>query len=270
MKNITFTFDLEDHRAEKNGKYNRIESNCYKVLEWLEQKNIKGTFFVLGSVAQQFPKLILNISKQGHEIGSHSYDHKYVINETPQSFKENVAKSKKIIEDITNKKVSGFRAPFFSITNETLWATEVLKDLGFTYSSSVVPKKYKSFGVNEVPNCNFIWPSGLLELPMMMGSLLGIRFPCIGGVYLRLLPMSLIKFCLPREGVLWTYLHPYDIDKEEPFTKIHGTGHLGNLLLYLNRSNALIKAEQLMQNYQTLTFIQRINNGEFKFSSFPK
>ncbi len=263
MKKITFTFDLEDHRVSKNNDFSRIEKNCYKLLDWLEERKFKATFFVIGGIAMKLPKLIRDIDLGGHEIGSHSYEHISLLKHDAKSFSLNIDKSKRVIEDICGKAVTGFRAPYFSMTNDTKWVTDILFQKGFIYSSSVVPKEYSNFGMNNVPNNAFYWPSGLLELPMVLGSLGGYKFPCIGGIYIKLLPLFLIQKSLPSKGVFWTYLHPYDYDASEPYTKIHGTGHLGSFLLWIRRKSVLKKTEKLLSGFKKETFINRIINNEF-------
>ena len=263
MKNFTFTFDIEDHRHNKKSGENNIERNCYTILEWLESKNIRATFFIISKIAKKFPLLINDISSNNHEIGSHSYDHVSLIKESPESFLHKERKSKDILENLIGKKILGFRAPFFSINENTLWFSDVLTELGFVYSSSVIPKKYKKFGINNIPQNAFKWKSGLLELPMVLGSIKGYQFPCIGGIYLKLLPVDFIKRCLPNDGVFWTYLHPYDIDFKEPFTKIHGTNLFESYLLWIKRKGLLQKSEKLIENYKLLTFSKRISEGEF-------
>jgi len=128
---IALTFDMECLINSKKRKSEEI--NVPEILKLLDKYKIKSTFFVPGKVAEKFPELILKISKKGHEIGSHSYNHLKLASLSPKQQKEEIRKGKKVLEDLTSKKITGFRAPFLSFTCQTF---EILKKEGFAYDSS--------------------------------------------------------------------------------------------------------------------------------------
>ena len=147
MKNI-MTIDLEDWYHCNLGdndvlekRISTVEKNTNEILRILKENKAKATFFTLGSVAEQFPNLIKKIDKENHEIASHGYGHVLVYTLTEDEFREDLKKSKKILESIINHKVAGYRAPSWSITKDNLWALKVLEELGFEYSSSIFPIK---------------------------------------------------------------------------------------------------------------------------------
>lgn len=109
----------------------RVEENTLKLLDLFEQRKIKCTFFVLGWVAERFPELIRKLSEQGHEIASHGYSHQLVYTQTPEVFREETKKSKDILEQITQQPILGYRAASYSITRKSLWALDILDELGF-------------------------------------------------------------------------------------------------------------------------------------------
>ena len=228
IKNI-LTIDLEDwfqSSLELFGKYisnskelslptKRVVENTYKLLELLSLYNTKATFFVLGNVAELFPFLVKEIYNQGHEIASHGYSHKLVYKQTREEFREDLRKSIKIIEDITGEKILGYRAPYFSIREDSMWAIEILKEEGLKYDASIFPLKRKLYGVSETK----IDTNGVVEFPVSKISFLGYEFPFGGGGYLRLFPYALTKWAIrklnkQRVNAI-VYVHPYEIDIDD-------------------------------------------------------
>ena len=258
MQEITFTFDLEDHRKYKNNNLSNIEKNCYQILNWLNNKSIKGTFFVVGDTAKKLSNLVKFIYQNGHEVASHGLDHTHLVNLNKRKFFEDVYKSKSILEDLIGNNIIGYRAPFFSLYPETKWAIEILTELKFKYSSSIIPKNSftKSFpGVSQKP---FLWNSELIELPMVLGNILNLKFPTIGGIYFRYIPVTITNAAIKNDYLLWTYMHAYDFDKDEKFCLIHGTSYIGSFLLWCNRRNTYRKLNYFLENYKTETFKNRI------------
>ena len=155
---ITFTFDLEDHRSDLKyeKRYPQITRN---VLEFLRQSEIRGTFFVVGEVAEDEPELLRDIAAEGHELAFHSQEHLPLHKETPGNFRQQTADGKKLLEDTTGMEIKGYRAPVFSMSKDTLWCLDELRQLGFTYSSSVLPASNPLFGMPRAPREPFYWPT---------------------------------------------------------------------------------------------------------------
>lgn len=266
---ITFTLDLEDHRS--NNKYEkRYPDITRRVLAVLEKNSSKGTFFVVGTVAKEEPGLIKDIVKEGHEIAFHSYSHTQLQHENPKKFKQETESGKHFLEDLTGQEIIGYRAPVFSLTNQTVWVLEILNELGFVYSSSVLPASNPLNGFPDTPKTPFYWPNGLLEIPVPVAQIGPFTIPYLGGVYLRYLPIALIKKLvnINQEQHLWTYCHPYDFDPNEPFFRIKGASLLTSLILWFNRGKTEEKISFLLslsEKYsQTLTFSAQHKAGIFK------
>ena len=163
------TIDVEDYfqvsAFEKTvgghinwGKYSsRVVDNTKRVLELLNEKETKATFFVLGWVAEKYPQLVKEISNDHHEIGCHSYYHRLVYELTPDEFREDTRRTKELLEDIIGKQVLGYRAPSYSITQKSLWALSILKNLGFEYDSSIFPIIHDRYGIPDAPRFPFKW-----------------------------------------------------------------------------------------------------------------
>lgn len=250
-KSITFTLDLEDHRPDETqpARYPFIVG---EILGFLEEQNIKGTFFTVGTLAERKPKLIRMIQEQGHEIAHHSYDHTTLDKQTPDEFRTHTQKAKDILEDITGEKISGYRAPVFSLTKDTVWAVDILKELGFEYSSSILPAANPLHGFSGTPAQPFKWPNGLLEIPAPIGKIGPMTMPYLGGFYLRYLPFGIVKQQIAKANDntnLWTYCHPYDFDDQEKEWRIKGASVPVSLLLWFNRKNTFKKLEKLVSNY---------------------
>lgn len=245
---LTFTFDLEDHRPDENlpKRYNVITD---KLLQFLDDKNIKATIFTVGTLAEKDPALVKAAHKAGHEIAHHSYDHIVLTRQTPDEFRENTKRAKGILEDITGEAVKGYRAPVFSLTRQTLWAVDILKELNFTYSSSVLPTSNPLHGLPGAPDKPFQWSNGLVEIPAPIGKIGPKTMPYLGGFYFRYLPFGVINRQMQKaanDQSLWTYCHPYDFDEEEKNWKIKGASAPVSLLLWFNRKNTFKKMNRLL------------------------
>lgn len=242
MKNI-FTIDTEDwfhaNYEEELIAHNReacstVEANVDRYLELFSQYNVKATFFVLGFVADKHPDLIRKIAGEGHEIASHGYAHQLVYTQTADEFREDVRKSKTLLEDLTGEEVSGYRAPSWSITEKSLWAIEILEKEGFVYSSSIFPTQNFLYGIPYAPR--FIHDSSvygfsdlkIMHIPPATRKCALIKkggIPFSGGAYFRLFPAGLINLWTKKinekekEPVVF-YLHPREIDPRQPRLKL--------------------------------------------------
>jgi len=251
---ITVTLDIEDHlgRYEPKGRYT---DNTRRILDFLGDhgrrigRPIRGTFFVVGRVAEAAPALVRDIAAAGHEVACHSYRHTPLDRETPQSFRAETHRAKDALEQAVSVPVTGYRAPIFSLTRRTVWALEELGALGFSYSSSVLPASSALYGYPGLPQVPFRWPNGLVEFPVPLARFGPARLPFLGGVYLRYFPSGLTRRFAARAGqgtVLWTYMHPYDFDASEPFARMPDTPLWINLALWFNRKGTWNKLARLL------------------------
>mgnify|MGYP002632301185 FL=1 len=199
---------------------NRIRKGVDPLLELLDKHNTKATFFTLGWIGEKYPELIKQITDAGHEMASHGYSHEKVYDLTPEAFREEISKTKKILEDISGTEVTSFRAPFFSVTNKSLWALDILKEEGYSIDCSISPVKTWRYGISTTPDEIFtIKENGLTEFPVSTFKLLTKNLG-IGGAYFRLFPYMLTSNGLrqrTKEGkVNMFYIHPWEYDPHHP------------------------------------------------------
>jgi polysaccharide deacetylase family protein (PEP-CTERM system associated) len=246
---ITFTFDLEDHRAPGSTDL-RYPALTRRVLEFLDRTGSRGSFFVTGDVAEKTPDLVRDIAGAGHELGFHGWDHAPLPTLGVAQFREEAKRGKDLLEELGGGPVTGFRAPVFSLVPASRWAVDVLVEAGYRYSSSVLPARNPLFGDPRSPTRVYRWPNGLLELPCPVARVGSIGLPYLGGVYLRALPTALSRAAIRAWGgtqTLWIYCHPYDFDPDEPYWVAPEVGRLGSRLLWYNRRRALPKIEALLR-----------------------
>lgn len=234
MKNI-FCVDLEEwydaNLVNKNVDgfmEDRVEKNTLHLLNMFERSNTYATFFVLGSVAEKYPELIKKISAKGHEIASHGYGHQLVYTLTQEEFRQDIRRAKQITEEILGKEIVSYRAPSWSIREESFWALQVLQEEGFQYDSSIFPFKNFLYGVADAPRFEYRTKkynekSDLMECPPSTIRILGVNIPFSGGFYLRALPYWFIKGCiksLNKKGKrVVMYIHPWELDPGTPKQK---------------------------------------------------
>lgn len=226
------TVDVEDYfhvtafagsldRARWSSQESRVERNTHVLLELFARHRVRTTFFVLGWVAERAPGLIKELQRAGHEIACHGLTHELVYKQTPQVFRQETQRSKSLLEDLTGAKVRGYRAATYSITADSLWALDILEELGFEYDSSVFPVRHDLYGIPGASRQPFRVASGrLLEVPLTTVRVFGQHLPCAGGGYFRLLPYAAFRWALRRvnnEGMPAVfYLHPWEIDPAQP------------------------------------------------------
>lgn len=275
MKNI-FTIDTEDwyHANFEEGLFENktdivstVEKNVDRYLELFDQYNVKATFFCLGFVVEQHPDMIRKISKMGHEIASHGYGHQLVYNQTKEQYREDIIKSKVLLEDVTGKRVVGYRAPSWSITEKSLWALDILAEEGFLYSSSIFPTKNFLYGIPYAPrfvhDCKIYGKDdlSLINLPPSTKKIGSATIPFSGGAYFRLLPAWMIdrftKSINEKEGkpVIF-YLHPREIDREQPRLKL---GLRDSLIHYWGIRGCEKKLIKVLRDYEFETMAEMLN-----------
>lgn len=205
----------------------RVDLNTNHILDIFEKFNIKGTFFILGWVAEREQKLIKKISDKGHEIGCHGYRHDLVYNQTRDIFTEETQKSKRIIEDITGKAVNGYRAASYSITKKSIWAMDVLCEAGFKYDSSIFPIIHDRYGIPNAKTIPHVYNTEsrnrIIEFPLSTVGIGNKRMPISGGGYFRLFPYWLTQLGLRNINKnnlpFIFYMHPWEIDINQPKIK---------------------------------------------------
>jgi polysaccharide deacetylase family protein (PEP-CTERM system associated) len=215
------SFAIPDAFRDRRREDGEVERNMEVILALLARHNVRGTFFFLGRLARDLPAVVRATAAAGHEIGCHSYEHLRVFGVPRAEFREKLGAAKRALEDVAGRPVLGFRAPDFSITAASLWALDVLKELGFAYDSSVHPTGlHDVYGVAGAPPGIHRLPNGLLEFPPATFSLLGRRIPFAGGGYFRLFPLwltrALMRAANARGEPVMLYIHPYEIGPELP------------------------------------------------------
>jgi polysaccharide deacetylase family protein (PEP-CTERM system associated) len=240
-----FTIDVEDYfhvaalssaisRESWPTREYRVERNTERLLDILAEKNVHGTFFVLGWVAERSHGLLRQIAAAGHEIACHGYSHELIYCQTPDEFREETTRAKRCLEDVVGQAVLGYRAASFSITRDSLWALDVLIDLGFEYDSSIFPIHHDRYGIPgaspELGKVEAPSRRTLVEFPMCAATFFGLRVPVSGGGYFRILPYWVthagLKQINERAGRPFPfYLHPWEVDPGQPKIKVGGLSH---------------------------------------------
>jgi polysaccharide deacetylase family protein (PEP-CTERM system associated) len=250
-----FSIDLEDVRllVENGLQYSeRVPVMTEKYLAFLDKHNFKTTFFVVGEVAKKYPELIRKIVESGHEIACHTNKHIPLDKQTPKSFKEDLTENIKILSDAGAKNIYGFRAPTFSLTEKTTWVYQVLADMEFKYSSSVLPAKNPLYGWPEFGRNMKLMENKIWEFPITLFKSDFISFPFAGGVYFRALPFfitkRLIKKSWKKNQPVLGYFHPYDIDDNQERFMHPGINNnrIFNSLMYYNRKKVFSRLESII------------------------
>jgi len=197
----------------------RVEKNTLRILDVMDEYGAKGTFFVVGWIADRYPDLLREIHRRGHEIGGHSYYHRLVYEMTPEEFKQDLRRTRRAIEAAGVGPVIGFRAPSFSVIERNLWALDILRKEGYKYDASIFPAAHARGGIAHAARYPH-WIQDLAEFPMSTARVFGKSMPFSGGGYFRLFPYSFVKFGMNqsvRKGKpTIIYVHPWEFDPEQP------------------------------------------------------
>lgn len=282
------TIDLEDWYQgieQPFSSWGRFEERIFigtdRVLEILAETNTRATFFVLGWLAEKHPALIRRIAEAGHEIGTHGYDHEKLYDITPQALRRDLSRAKAATEDVIGAAVTGHRAPFFSLTTRSLWAVDILAELGLHYDSSVYPGANWRYGIPDTPDTLYhLGDTGIVEFPASAFPLVGGRKAGIGGAYFRILPLAItqkaIKARMKAGQTTSFYLHPWEFDPKHPLVRFRWKAmatHYFNLGATAGRFRRLLNAlsfapmgdviEQVQAQSQTLPRIhlEQYNNA---------
>lgn len=232
----------------------RVEANTRRVLELCARHGVHATFFVLGWVAERFPQLLRDIVAGGHEIASHGCVHERITQMDRTAFRNDVMRSKRLLEDTSGTQVRGYRAPSYSIGPGTLWAHAELHAAGYAYSSSIVPIHHDLYGMPSAPRFAFVArESGLLEIPVTTVRWAGRNWPCGGGGFFRLLPYPLFRRGWRRvngrehrAGVF--YFHPWEIDPAQP--RVPAAPRRSRFRHYLNLARTEARLDRLLADFR--------------------
>jgi polysaccharide deacetylase family protein (PEP-CTERM system associated) len=260
------TIDVEDYfqvsafaghidRADWDRLPCRVECNVDVILSILDSARCNATWFTLGWIAERYPAVVRRIVDAGHEIASHGYGHQRVTELSPFSFREDVSRAKKLLEDISGAEVKGYRAPSFSIGRTNLWALDTLREAGYRYSSSIYPIHHDHYGMPDAPRFAFHprGADGLLELPLTTFRFFAHNLPSGGGGYFRLLPYSVSRWCMRQVNTTdhqpcIFYFHPWEIDPDQP--RQRGIGLTTRFRHYVNLGSMEARVRQLVRDFR--------------------
>ena len=240
-------------RADWDSFPRRVEANVDRILTQFERASVHATFFTLGWIAERHPAMVRRIVASGHELASHGWDHTRADSQEPEAFRQDVRRTRAMLEDIGGVPVTGYRAATFSIGARNQWTFGVLRDEGYRYSSSVNPIAHDLYGMPDAPREPF-QPDGdgFWEIPMTTVRAFGRNWPCSGGGYFRLLPSVLYRLGLSRvnkvegrPGIF--YFHPWEIDPTQP--RIDGAGWKSRLRHYTNLSGMAADIDQILRAF---------------------
>jgi polysaccharide deacetylase family protein (PEP-CTERM system associated) len=233
-----------------------VVGNTQKLLAKFERFDVRGTFFVLGWVAERYPQLVRDIVARGHEIACHGYSHRLVYEQSPSEFREETRHAKLLLEDIAGEPVLGYRAASYSIVRESLWALDILVELGFAYDSSIFPVHHDRYGIPDAERAPHRMPTpggaSIVEWPLATARILGYRLPVAGGGYFRLLPYWVSRWGLTSINrtelrPFMFYLHPWEIDPGQPRVR---ASLLSRFRHYTNLGKCERRLERLLDDFR--------------------
>jgi len=232
----------------------RVDANTHRVLDVFAEHRVKGTFFMLGWVAQRYPELVRRLVAEGHEIASHGYDHTRLNEFDRDQLREDLLRTKGLLEDLAGTAVLGYRAPSYSIGARNLWALDVVQETGHVYSSSIYPIRHDLYGMPDAPRFPFrLRPDAILEIPVTTLRFAERNFPCGGGGYFRLMPYPLYRWAMRRvndtdrqPGMF--YFHPWEIDPTQP--RVEGASLRSRFRHYVNLDTMEARLRRLLGDFQ--------------------
>ena len=273
------TIDVEDYfqvsafegvapRHRWDSFESRVCANTDRLLAIFEESGVTATFFVLGWVAERHPDLVRRIAAQGHEIASHGFAHRLVYDLTRAAFRDDVRRSKDLLESASGARVHGYRAPSYSVTPRSLWALDILIEEGFTYDTSIFPIHHDRYGIPLSPRAPYVLEreaGTLIEAPGSAIRLGPVNLPVGGGGYFRLLPYGWTHWGISRinaneQRPAIFYLHPWEIDPEQPRLP---AGRLGRLRHYRNLHQTESRLRRLLSDFRfgpMRELLQSLNN----------
>lgn len=269
---LEFWYSAELVRPYVQDAVDLIVEMTMPILDLLDLHKTRATFFVLGKVAERYPELIKEIYDRGHEIASHSYSHRTLYDLGKDGFEYEIKKSINLLEKITGEKVKGFRAPTFSINNDTIWGLEILEKFNFIYDSSVFPMKTLLYGVPSAPLHPYR-PSyndlaiedesngrSILEMPLAVCRVGFINIPVSGGFYLRCLPFPMLKTLIKesfKDSCAIIYLHPWEL---VPIAPKMSLPLFSKFITYYNIDSTICKLKNLLTYFDFFTIEEIVDD----------
>ncbi|MCK9264257.1 MAG: DUF3473 domain-containing protein [Deltaproteobacteria bacterium] len=233
-----------------------VQGNTDRILDLLDEKAVSATFFCLGWIAERNRKLVKAIHARGHEIACHGHMHQVITSQDPDTFRRDVSRAKDVLEDCIGDRVIGYRAPTYSITGSTLWALNILEELGFKYDSSIFPIYHDYYGIPDAPRVpHRIEGSSLVEFPISTLKIGPVNIPVSGGGYFRLLPYCVIRTALrrlQRQGDPFVfYIHPWELNPDTP--RVAGASLLSRFRTYTGINRSFTRFSRLLGDFAFTT-----------------
>ena len=255
------TFDIEDWYncdfISEDFNWDKYECRIYggvrRLLDELERRKLKGTFFCLGWLAEKHPSIIKEIADRGHQVGCHSYQHELSFRFTPEQFIEDTRKAKSLIESVIGKEVVLFRAPGFSITERNECAIDCLVEMGFLYDCSIFPAAHDyggmpNYGKAEPAIIKTLKGNMIKEFPINVHYFAGKNIVFSGGGFFRFFPYPLIKYWGRQTEYMMTYFHPRDFDVGQPVVK--SLPLIRKFKSYVGIAGAFKKWQQFLSDFE--------------------
>jgi polysaccharide deacetylase family protein (PEP-CTERM system associated) len=246
---------LEIPQTDWAGFEDRIVPVGHRLLALLAEAGVRATFFVLGYIAERHPDMVRAIAAAGHEVGTHGYSHTLIYNQTPEVFRAELTRAVRVLEEITGRAVVSHRAPFFSITKDSLWALDILGELGIRYDSSIFPVVNYRYGIADAPRWPYEIKSAahtLTEFPISTWQVMGKNVPIAGGAYFRIYPYAFTRQglrAINRQGRPFVfYLHPWELDPDHP--RIRLPRRIAGLTHYFNLGATERRLRRLLRDFK--------------------
>jgi polysaccharide deacetylase family protein (PEP-CTERM system associated) len=248
-------FDRVVSRSAWDGMESRVVANTQRVLDLFDEHRVTGTFFILGWVAERHPAIVREIADRGHEVASHGYGHRLVYELTAGEFRSDVRRARHVLEQASGQRVTGFRAPSYSITRRSLWALDVLVQEGYTFDSSIFPIHHDRYGIPGTPRHPHVLnlaSGSLIEVPPSTVRVGTMTLPVAGGGYFRLLPYGWTRWGIARlnkreQRPAIFFLHPWEIDAAQPRLPVKG---LSRFRHYRNLDRTESRLRQLLSTFR--------------------
>ena len=264
MRRNAMTVDVEDYfqvsafenhvaREAWESTPMRVEQNMARILALFDEHKVKATFFTLGWIAERHPGMVREIVANGHELASHGWQHTRVTTQSPEEFRQDIARTRAPLEDTGGVEVRGYRAASYSIGASNLWALDVLADEGYAYSSSIAPIRHDLYGMPDAPRFSFRAAQGrITEIPVSTVQIFRRNINCGGGGWFRLFPYAFSRWALHRvnhrdERSTHFYFHPWEVDPDQP--KVPDVGFKTRFRHYLNLSRMESRLHQLLEDF---------------------
>lgn len=281
-----FTVDVEDYfqvsgferdiaREDWPAFTSRVVANTRTLLDLLERHQVRGTFFVLGWVAERFPELVQLIDARGHEMGSHGYWHRLVYEQSEDEFRADLRESQAAIQKAIGRPARLYRAPSFSVTQRSRWALDVLAEEGFNVDASVFPIRHDRYGIPNAPTSPHLIETTagpIIEFPGSVTKFAGVNLPIAGGGYFRLAPYRLAERLLTRINArdkrpFVFYIHPWEIDPAQP--RLSAGGRASRWRHYVNLETTAPKLERLLQRFRFSTLSESLLAWTSRHDNWP-